>query len=101
MKRMLVRYRTKPEATEENQRLIEAVFAELRTAAPADVRYLALKLGDGSFAHFVVADVTDGPSPLTRLAAFRAFQAGIKERCAEPPQAGDVTIVGNYRMLAE
>jgi hypothetical protein len=33
------------------------------------------------------------------LEAFRAFQSGIKERCIEPPQAGEVTIVGNYRML--
>jgi hypothetical protein len=34
------------------------------------------------------------------LAAFKAFQSGIRERCIEPPQAGGATIVGNYRMLA-
>jgi len=35
------------------------------------------------------------------LSAFKAFQSGIRERCAEPPLAQAVTIVGNYRMLNE
>ena len=35
------------------------------------------------------------------LAAFQAFQSGIRERCAEPPVPRGVTIVGNYRMLSE
>ena len=33
--------------------------------------------------------------------AFQAFQTGIRDRCIEPPQSGEVTIVGNYRMLGE
>src|SRR3954471_21728157 len=49
MKRMLVRYKTKPEAADLNQRLIEAVFQELHAKAPDGVQYLALRLGDGSF----------------------------------------------------
>src|SRR5262245_24010471 len=48
MKRTLVRYKAKPDAAQENQRLIEQVFEELRTKAPQGVRYLALKLPDGS-----------------------------------------------------
>jgi hypothetical protein len=43
----------------------------------------------------------DGPSPIPALDAFRVFQGGIKERCIEPPQSGDATIVGNYRMFGE
>jgi len=99
MKRTLVRYRTKPEKAQENERLIEKVFQELREKSPEGVRYLALKLGDGTFVHFT--SVEDGASPVTALAAFRLFQGGITERCIEPPQAGDATIVGNYRMLGE
>jgi RNA polymerase sigma-70 factor, ECF subfamily len=38
MKHMIVRYQTKPEATAENQRLIENVFTELRAAAPDGIR---------------------------------------------------------------
>ena len=41
------------------------------------------------------------PATGFELAAFKAFQSGIRERCIEPPQPGGATIVGNYRMLAE
>jgi hypothetical protein len=97
MKRTLIRYRTRPETTLENQRLIESVFQELQAKAPEGVRYMALKLDDGTFLHFVESG--DGGSPLPELAAFRAFQSGIKDRCVEPPQASAATIVGNYRMV--
>jgi len=101
MKRTLVRYRTKPERIQENERLIDKVFQELRAKSPDGVRYLALKLNDGTFVHFSSFDGTDVGSPIVALEAFRAFQDGIKERCIEPPQAGDATIVGNYRMVRE
>jgi len=81
MKRSLIRYRTKPDRTDENERLIKSVFAELQAKSPAGVRYLALKLGDGSFIHFVAADGDAGTNPITSLDAFRAFQGGIKDRC--------------------
>ena len=99
MKRTLVRYKTKPEQSAENVRLIEQVFRELNAKAPDGVRYLALKLGDGTFVHIVQTE--DGATPIPSLDSFRAFQSGIKERCVELPQSGDATIVGNYRMLAE
>jgi hypothetical protein len=99
MKRTLVRYKAKPEEAAENQRLIEKVFEELRSKSPAGVRYMALRLGDGSFVHFAMTE--DGAPPIPGLDTFRAFQSGIKERCLEPPQANDATVVGNYRMLAE
>lgn len=99
MKQTVVRYKTKPERAEENAQLIEAVFRELQAAAPEGVRYLALRLGDGSFVHFVIAEPEKGAGPLQSLAAFRAFQSGIRERCLDLPAASEATIVGNYRML--
>jgi hypothetical protein len=101
MKRTLVRYKTKPDEAEENARLIGKVFQELQAKSPDGVRYLALKLDDGTFLHFVMVETADGTSPIPGLQAFRAFQSGIKERCIEPPRSGDVTVVGNYRMLGE
>ncbi len=101
MKRMLVRYRTKPEMAQENEHLIENVFQELRAKSPDGVRYLALRLADGTFVHFVAIESADGASPLAGLESFRTFESGVKARCVEPPQAGDATIVGNYRMLGE
>jgi hypothetical protein len=101
MKLTVVRYRTKPEMAEENARLIQAVFQELRAKSPDDVRYLSVRLSDDTFVHFSVAETADGASPIPRLEAFRSFQSGLKERCTEPPQQTEATIVGNYRMVGE
>lgn len=97
MNRVLVRYKTKPEKIDENERLIQAVFQQLQAEQPDGLRYMALKLADGTFVHF--AEVGDGGNPLPKTEAFQAFQRDIRDRCIEPPQPNDVTIVGNYRML--
>jgi len=101
MKRTLIRYKAKPEAADKNAELVAAVFAELKAAKPEGVRYLTLRLEDDSFVHFVETTTDAGSSGLTKLAAFQAFQSGIRDRCAEPPVPRGVTIVGNYRMLGD
>jgi hypothetical protein len=101
MKRMMVRYKAKPEHADENARLIQRVFEELWEKSPAGVRYLVLRLGDGTFVHYVTIDSEDGVGLIPRLEAFGRFQSGIKERCIEPPQSSDVSIVGDYRTLGE
>ncbi len=99
MKRMIVRYKTKPEMAAENERLIQNVFLELGARSPAGLRYAAMKLPDGTFIHVVERE--DGSDPLPALDAFQAFFSGIRERCLEPPQSADAVIVGNYRMIGE
>ena len=99
MTRTLIRYKTKPDMADRNAGLIAAVFAELKATQPAGVRYLSLRLDDDTFVHFV--ETESDSAAISGLAAFKAFQSGIRERCIEPPQPGGATIVGNYRMLAE
>jgi len=101
MQRTLIRYKTKPDRVQENQRLIESVFAELEAKSPDGIRYLVLRLDDGTFVHFVAVDPKVAVTSVPELEAFRLFQSGHKERCVEPPQSGVATIVGNYRMLDE
>ena len=101
MKRTVIRYKTKPEMAERNTELIAAVFAELKAAQPEGLRYLSLRLEDHTFIHFVESAADDGSSALPKLAAFQAFQNGIRERCVEPPVPKGATVVGNYRMLGE
>ena len=100
MKRTLIRYKTRPEMADRNAELIAGVFEELKAAKLEGVRYLSLRIDDDIFLHFVETE-SDTGSAIPGLAAFKAFQSGIRERCIEPPQPGGVTIVGNYRMLAE
>ena len=39
------------------------------------------------------------PSPILEVRAFGEFQAGIRERCDEPPVAQAFAEVGSYRFL--
>ncbi len=98
MQAKLIRYRTHPEQGDENQSRIEAVFAELERVKPKGVRYLVVRCADATFQHLVAFDPGVESSVLTRLEAFQAFQAGVRERCPESPEAGAVTIVGSYGM---
>jgi hypothetical protein len=95
----LIRYKTKQEMADTNAELVAAVFAELAAAKPDGVRYLTLRLEDDTFVHIVETASDDGSSPLPQLAAFKAFQSGIRDRCAEPPLVRSAKVVGNYRML--
>jgi hypothetical protein len=100
MKNAVVRYQTKPERADENQRLVEHVFEELNRTDPGGVRYVTFRLGDGvSFVHVACFDTADGPNPLNETSAFQAFVRGIEERCDQPPVAQDATIVGSYRFF--
>src|SRR6185312_3741599 len=101
MKRTLIRYKTRPDASDRNAELISAVFSELKAAKPDGVRYLSLRLDDDTFIHLVETTAEDGSTPIPKLAAFAAFQNGIRERCVEPPKVAEATIVGDYRMLEQ
>ena len=96
MKRM-VRYKLKPDRVDENERLVRAVYQELAERRPAGLRYATFKLEDGvSFVHIASHEATDGSNPLTALPAFKAFAAGVRERCEEPPVTVELSEIGSY-----
>jgi hypothetical protein len=98
MRTIVVRYQAKPERADENQRLIEAVFAELNDREPEGFTYKVFRLEDGvSFIHVVIEHDVDEPESLQDVAAFQAFVANIADRCEIPPVAMAATIVGGYR----
>ena len=97
MKATVVRYQTKPDRADENQALIEAVFAELCDRRPNGFSYRVFRLEDGvSFVHVVVEDDVDDPDSLQDVAAFQAFTKDIADRCEVPPLAMGATVVGAY-----
>lgn len=100
MRRVLVRYRVRPDQAQENERLIGAVFAELERERPAGLRYASFRLDDGvTFVHLASIETADGSNPLAGLIAFREFTARIGARCQEPPVTVDLTQVGAYRLF--
>ena len=100
MKRLMVRYKVKPDRVAENERHVTSVFEQLHRERPDGLRYATFKLDDGlTFVHIVSIEAADGRSPLGELAAFKAFTDKIGERCDEPPVAVDLDEVGSYRFF--
>jgi len=100
MKKVMVRYKVKGDKVEENQSYIEKVFAELQGSKPAGLRYASFKLEDGlTFVHIASIETEDGENPLLQSSAFKAFQAGIRDRCEEPPVAVELGEIGSYRFF--
>jgi hypothetical protein len=96
MRRVLIRYRLKPEHVERNEELVRAVYEELHRAAPSGLRYVTFKLGDGvTFMH--ISESEGEESPLAGLASAQEFQREIADRCDEQPVLTELTEVGSYR----
>ena len=96
----LVRYKLKPEHAADNDRLVRGVFEALQALQPSGLRYAALKSDDGlSFVHVVSHESDTSRAALTGLPAFKAFSAGVRERCDEPPAFTELSVVGSYRLF--
>ena len=92
---VIVRYRTRPDAVEENSRLVRAVYAALAELKPEGFSYTTYVLADGeTFVH--VAQIDDAVNPLATLPEFAAFQTDLADRCVEQPAPADATVVGSY-----
>ncbi len=97
MSTTIVRYQTKPDRADENQALIEAVFAELAEEQPGGLRYVSFRLADGvTFVHLAQVDTPDGANPLAAIPAFAAFTADIGARCDAAPVALGAEVVGSF-----
>ncbi len=97
----VIRYRTKPESADENQRLVENVYTELAARDPGGMRYATLRLADGvTFIHIFMTDSDDTPNTMGDIAAFAEFQRELAQRCIEQPAAQAATVVGSYRLLS-
>ena len=93
----VVRYRTKPDRADENQQLVEGVYAALAESRPDGFHYMTVRMADGvSFVHVASVETADGTNPLTTTPAFGAFQADIAARLEEPPVVMEGTVIGSY-----
>ena len=96
-RRVVVEYTTRADAAEENQALVEAVYAELTERRPDGFRYATFRLADGvTFVHVASNERADGSNPLDDVDAFKRFGQGVASRCEAPPVAREATLVGSY-----
>jgi hypothetical protein len=98
MRIVVVRYTVTAGREPENEALVRDVYAELSGSRPAGFSYATFREEDASaFMH--LAAVAEGqPNPLPASAAFARFQAGIGERCEQPPIVTELTEVGSYAL---
>lgn len=91
-----VRYTTRDTAAaDENQRLIDAVFAELAETEPDGLSYRVARSDDGlSFEHVAVVE---DENPLLALASFQAFSSTVGQRITAPPVVSTSAVVARYR----
>jgi hypothetical protein len=94
--RVMIRYKLKREEAGREPELLRAVFEEIESVRPDDLRYASFRLEDGvSFVSFV--ETGGGPGPLPGLEVFRRYRAALDARCEEPPVMTELHGVGSYR----
>jgi hypothetical protein len=91
---VVVRYRVKPDALDQNLELVRAVYDELAATRPRGLRYSTYRVEERTFVHVALIEGAD--NPLEAVAAFQVFTNGISERCEEPPRAAGGEVVGSY-----
>ncbi|HEY4081765.1 MAG TPA: hypothetical protein VGM81_13820 [Burkholderiaceae bacterium] len=84
-----------------NRRLIEAVFTQLQSVAPAGLSYAVFCSEDGHFFHCV--QTADGVSSqvLSSQPAFKTFLQDLGQRCATPVERSAVLRIGSYGKLEQ
>ena len=89
--------RTKPDRADENQALIENVFAELEATRPEGLRYAQPAVRRWRELRPRRLDRNDdGTNPSDGDARLRRVRADIGDRCDEAPAGSDATVVGTY-----
>jgi hypothetical protein len=96
--RLVTRYASRSaEAADDNQRRVEAVFAELAETKPGNVTYLVLRLADDSFVHISFhGHRPDETNPIASSDAFKHFLDGHGERRAGEIDQQQASLVGAY-----
>ena len=96
--RLVSRYASRSaEAADDNQRRVEAVFAELDRTRPGNVSYLVLRLADDSFVHISFHGHAPGETnPIASTDAFAHFQDGHETRRQGAVDQQTATLVGAY-----
>ena len=100
MRRIMVRYKVKPDRAAQNEELIRSVYEELHRTQPAGLRYAAFRLDDGvSFVH--IAETEEGQNPLAEVEAFQQFQKDIADRLQEAAAVTELREIGSFHFFGD
>lgn len=92
---VMIRYKLKPDQTDEFAELGRAVYDELASVRPDWLRQASFLLDDG--VSVVTFAELDDPGKMAGLPAFQRLRSTLDERCDEPPVVTVLHEVGSYR----
>jgi quinol monooxygenase YgiN len=97
MDRTIVTYKVKEGRVEENEALVQAVYAGLEANGHAGIHYGTYKKEDGlTFVHIAAFESEEAREVFNANEAFKAFTAEIGERCDIPPKPENVGHFASY-----
>ena len=100
MIKVLVTYKVKSDRVEENEKLVKAVYEELRQKNDPDIHYATFKLDDGqTFAHFASFASPEKQAELTESKSFQAFRKDLPARCEVPPDPQKLNEIDSYNFV--
>jgi len=100
MPKVLVTYKVKSDRVQENEKLVKAVYEELRRNNDPDIHYATFKLDDGqTFVHIASIASAAKQTQLTESKSFRAFRENLPDRCEVPPNFQNLHEIDAYKFV--
>ena len=100
---LMIRAKLKAESVPDSEAATEKMFAAIKAARPAGVKYASTRLPDGVSAVALLAldDEAGNPldNPLQAIPEFREFGEQLPEWLAEPPIVESLTVIGSYELF--
>jgi hypothetical protein len=101
MKVTTVRAKLKEEHVAEAVAAVQRMFAAIEREQLEGIRYASVKLEDG-VTFVAMLEVEDGvENPLFGLPEAKAFYDRLPGWYAEPPEVGQGTVIGSYRLFSD
>ena len=98
MLQFLIQYKVKPDAVDEQEKAVHAFLDGIRSVDDPDAYYGSFKADDGvSYTHIARFKTEAAFKRFQDQPHFKAFAEGMKERCAEGPNATKLALVDETR----
>ena len=98
---LTARAKVKEEHVAEAEAAVKRMFAAIEREGIEGIRYASVRLEDG-VTFLALLEVEDGmENPLAGLPEAQEFYASLPAWYAEPPELGQGTVVGSYRLFSD
>jgi hypothetical protein len=98
---LTVRARLKEEHIAEAEAAVKRMFAAIEREGLEGIRYASVRLEDG-MTFMALLEIEDGvDNPLPGLPEAKEFYENLPNWYVEPPEVGQGTVIGSYRLFSD